>query len=167
LYANVFYKTYGLETIGLRYFNIFGPRQSPNGAYAAVIPLFIQSILQNTAPVINGDGTHSRDFTYVENAVQANIRALFTDNKTAFGEVFNVAVGESFSLVELFETIKSETNATVAAVHREERAGDVKNSLADISKAQKMLDYKPEVRFQEGIGRTIEWFKANTTDSKL
>ena len=101
----------------------------------------------------------SRDFTYVENAVQANIRALFTDNEKALGEVFNVAVGENYSLNELFNLIKSGTGATVSAVHREERAGDVKNSLADITKAIELLDYQPQVRFQEGIERTIAWFK--------
>lgn len=166
LYAKVSHLNYGQEIIGLRYFNIFGPNQSPDGAYAAVIPLFIEALLKDQSPFINGDGSQSRDFTYVENAVQANVRALFTDKEEAFGEVFNIAVGESFSLVELFETIKSKTNATAAAVHREERAGDVKNSLADISKARKLLDYQPQVKFQEGIGRTIEWFRTKETDSK-
>lgn len=164
LYGRVGHYNYGQEIIGLRYFNIFGPNQSPNGAYAAVIPLFIEALLKNQSPFINGDGLQSRDFTYVENAVQANIRALFTPKEKALGEIFNVAVGEKFSLVELFETIKKETGATAAAVHREERAGDVRNSLADISKAQALLDYQPQVRFQEGIKRTIEWFKANQVD---
>lgn len=159
LYAKVSHLSYGQEIIGLRYFNIFGPNQSPNGAYAAVIPLFIESLLKNQSPFINGNGKQSRDFTYVENAVQANIRALFTTDKKALGEVFNVAVGESFSLINLFETIKEGIGASVAAVHREERAGDVKNSLADISKAEELLDYKPQVRFQEGLQCTIDWFK--------
>ena len=159
LYAKVSHLSYGQEIIGLRYFNIFGPNQSPDGAYAAVIPLFIEALLKNQSPFINGNGLQSRDFTYVENAVQANIRALFTENEKALGEVFNVAVGENYSLNELFNLIKSGTGATVSAVHREERAGDVKNSLADITKAVELLDYKPQVRFQEGIERTIEWFK--------
>ncbi len=159
LYAKVSHLSYGQEIIGLRYFNIFGPNQSPTGAYAAVIPLFIESLLKNQSPFINGDGKQSRDFTYVENAVQANVRALFTENKEALGEVFNVAVGEKFSLVDLFNSIKIGTGASVSAVHREERAGDVKNSLADISKANELLDYQPKVRFQDGIQRTIEWFK--------
>ena len=159
LYAKVSHLNYGQEIVGLRYFNIFGPNQSPNGAYAAVIPLFIEALLKNQSPFINGGGDQSRDFTYVENAVQANVRALFTENDKALGEVFNVAVGEKFSLNDLFNLIKSGTNATVSAVHREERIGDVKNSLADISKATNLLDYQPKVRFQEGIERTIEWFK--------
>lgn len=163
LYAKVSHLSYGQEIIGLRYFNIFGPNQSPDGAYAAVIPLFIEALLKNQSPFINGNGLQSRDFTYVENAVQANIRALFTDNEKALGEVFNVAVGENYSLNELFNLIKSGAGATVSAVHREERAGDVKNSLADITKAIELLDYKPQVRFQEGIARTIEWFKSKNS----
>tara|TARA_B110000046_G_scaffold97901_1_gene105539 strand:- start:11106 stop:12098 length:993 start_codon:yes stop_codon:yes gene_type:complete len=159
LYAKVSHLSYGQEIIGLRYFNIFGPNQSPDGAYAAVIPLFIEALLKNQSPFINGDGKQSRDFTYIEIAVQANIRALFTKNEKALGEVFNVAVGEKFSLVELFELIKEGTGATVSAVHREDRAGDVKNSLADISKAKNLLGYQPQVRFKEGIERTIQWFK--------
>lgn len=159
LYAKVSHLSYGQEIIGLRYFNIFGPNQSPDGAYAAVIPLFIEALLKNQSPFINGDGKQSRDFTYIENAVQANIRALFTKNEKALGEVFNVAVGEKFSLVELFELIKAGTGATVSEVHREDRAGDVKNSLADISKAKDLLGYQPQVRFKEGIERTIQWFK--------
>ena len=159
LYAKVSHLSYGQEIIGLRYFNIFGPNQSPNGAYAAVIPLFIEALLKNQSPFINGDGKQSRDFTYVENAVQANIRALFTEKEQALGEVFNVAVGEKFSLLDLFNSIKEGTGASVSAVHREERAGDVKNSLADISKANELLDYQPNIRFQDGIQRTINWFK--------
>ena len=161
LYAAVAHKNYGQEIIGLRYFNVFGPNQSPEGAYAAVIPLFVEALLENKAPFINGDGQQSRDFTFVENAVQANIKALFTEKPEALGEVFNVAVGERFTLIDLFEAIKEKTGATVAAVHREERAGDIKNSLADISKAAKWLNYQPQVRFREGLDKTIDWFKAN------
>lgn len=164
LYANVSHLNYGQEIIGLRYFNIFGPNQSPKGAYAAVIPLFIKALLNNQSPFINGDGSQSRDFTFVENAVQANIKALFTENSEAFGEVFNVAVGEKYSLVELFEMIKEKTLATAVAVHREERAGDIKNSLANISKAQNILGYEPTVRFPEGIDKTIKWFKENNPE---
>ena len=159
LYAKVSHLSYGQEIIGLRYFNIFGPNQSPDGAYAAVIPIFIESLLKNQSPFINGDGKQSRDFTFVENAVQANIRALFTTDNNAIGEVFNVAVGESYSLIDLFETVKKGVGADVSVVHREERAGDVKNSLADISKAKKMLGYNPQVRFKEGMQETIDWFK--------
>ena len=161
LYAKVAHANHEQEILGLRYFNVFGPNQSPEGAYAAVIPLFVNALLQDQSPFINGDGSQSRDFTFVENAVQANIRALFTEDKNAIGEVFNVAVGESYTLVELFETIKEKTGASVAAVHREERAGDIKNSLADISKANQLLGYQPMVKFKEGIDKTIDWFQAN------
>ena len=166
LYAKVSHLNYGQEIVGLRYFNIFGPNQSPDGAYAAVIPLFINALRKDQSPFINGDGKQSRDFTYVENAVQANIRALFTANEKAMGEVFNVAVGENFSLIELYETIKEKIGATAAAVHREERPGDVKNSLADISKAKELLDYNPSVKFKDGIGRTIDWFLENKSDKE-
>ena len=159
LYAKVSHLSYGQEIIGLRYFNIYGPNQSPDGDYAAVIPIFIEALLKNQSPFINGDGQQSRDFTFVENAVQANIRALFTKDDKAIGEVFNVAVGESYSLVDLFDIIKKGVGANVSVVHREERAGDVKNSLADISKAKKMLGYDPQVRFKEGMQQTIDWFK--------
>jgi UDP-N-acetylglucosamine 4-epimerase len=159
LYAKVSHLSYGQEMIGLRYFNIYGPNQSPDGDYAAVIPIFIEALLKNQSPFINGDGKQSRDFTFVENAVQANIRALFTKDDKAIGEVFNVAVGESYSLVDLFDIIKKGVGANVSVVHREERAGDVKNSLADISKAKKMLGYNPQVRFKEGMQQTIDWFK--------
>lgn len=163
LYANVAYKNYGQELIGLRYFNVFGPNQSPDGAYAAVIPLFVEALLDNQSPYINGDGSQSRDFTFVENAVQANIRALFTKEKEAIGEAFNVAVGERFTLVELFETIKERTGASANAIHREERAGDVKDSLADVSKAKRLLGYQPKVKFEDGIDQTLEWFRNKTS----
>jgi UDP-N-acetylglucosamine 4-epimerase len=159
LYAKVAHLNYGQALVGLRYFNVFGPRQSPQGAYAAVIPLFIEALLKNESPFINGDGKQSRDFTFVENAVQANIKALFTENKEALGEAFNVAVGERFSLMELFDLIQQKVGASATAIHREERAGDIKDSLADISKAEKLMGYQPTVRFQDGIDKTIKWFK--------
>lgn len=158
LYARVAHQQYAQKIVGLRYFNVFGPKQSPEGAYAAVIPLFINALLNDESPFINGDGLQSRDFTYVENAVQANIRALFTDKPQAFGEAFNVAVGESFSLLEMYDYIKGKIGASAEAIHREDRAGDIRNSLADISKAHELLGYDPQVKFQEGIDRTIQWF---------
>lgn len=158
LYANVAHLNYGQELIGLRYFNVFGPNQSPEGAYAAVIPLFIEALLKYESPFINGDGSQSRDFTYVDNAVQANIRGLFTTEAAAIGEVFNVAVGEQFTLLDLFEMIQKKLNSKVPVIHRQERPGDIKNSLADISKAKALLNYIPQVKFEEGIERTIEWF---------
>lgn len=159
LYAQVFYKTYGLETIGLRYFNVFGPNQDPEGEYAAVIPLFINNILHNKPIYINGDGSNTRDFTFVNNAVQANILALTTENKAAKGEIFNVAVGENFSLNNLTEAIQSILATKTEIIHREERAGDIKNSLADISKISNLLNYKPTHTFFEGLKETVTYFK--------
>jgi UDP-N-acetylglucosamine 4-epimerase len=159
LYAQVFFKTYGLETIGLRYFNVFGPNQDPEGQYAAVIPLFINNILQNKPIYINGDGSNTRDFTFVNNAVQANILALTTENEAAKGEIFNVAVGENFSLNDLTNAIQEILNIKAEIIHREERAGDIKNSLADISKITTLLKYKPSHTFIEGLNETVAYFK--------
>ncbi|MFZ4612912.1 MAG: SDR family oxidoreductase [Bacteroidia bacterium] len=159
LYAGVFYKTYGLEVIGLRYFNIFGPRQNPKGAYAAAIPLFMDAILSNKSPFINGDGEQSRDFTFVENAVQANIKALYTKDPLAIGEVFNIACGDRITINQLFQMLKDYSNSSVNAAYREPRAGDIKDSLADISRANKMLGYSPEFEVRKGLQITLDWFK--------
>lgn len=159
IYADVFYKVYGLEVIGLRYFNIFGPRQSPHGPYAAVIPLFIDSLANHSILFINGDGGQTRDFTYVENAVQANIKALFTQNEKAINQVYNVAVGESASINQLFNSVKELIHSDLMPVYRAKRAGDVRDSLADISKAETFLDYHPKVKLKEGLKRTVEWYK--------
>lgn len=160
LYAGVFHKCYGMEIIGTRYFNIFGPKQNPYGPYAAVIPLFILGIFKNEAPYINGDGEQTRDFTFVENAVQANIKALFTTNPKAFGQVFNIAVGERISINYLFEELARLSGSDLKAEHREDRAGDVRNSLADISKAKELLGYDPQIRVRDGLKLTLDWFKA-------
>jgi UDP-N-acetylglucosamine 4-epimerase len=161
LYAYVFGLHYGLETIGLRYFNVFGPRQDPNGAYAAVIPLFIHEVL-NVRPVfINGDGEQTRDFTYVDNVIQANIRALFTENQRAIGSVFNVAVGETISINRLVQLIGDITGIICKTNHRSGRKGDVRDSLADISRAKEIFGYEPTVYLREGLERTIQWFKEN------
>lgn len=159
LYAKVFADLYGIELIGLRYFNIFGPKQNPGGPYAAVIPLFAEALLNNKSPVINGDGHHSRDFTYVENAVQANMLSLFTENKNAVNEVYNIACGQQTSLLELFNGLKKEANSNLQPVHGPERRGDVKHSLADISKAKRLLGYNPAVSVEEGLKRTFNWYK--------
>lgn len=161
LYARVYASLYNIELIGLRYFNIFGPRQSPNGAYAAVIPLFAEALIKNKAPVINGDGSHSRDFTYVANAVQANILSLFTDNKEAINQVYNIACGEQTSLLELFNSLKKHAGSDLQPVMGPERKGDVKHSLADISKAENLLKYNPAIPVAEGLKLTFEWYKAN------
>ncbi|MDO8368657.1 MAG: SDR family oxidoreductase [Saprospiraceae bacterium] len=157
LYASVYARTYGMEVIGLRYFNVFGPRQSPNGAYAAVIPLFINKLQNGESPTINGNGSNSRDFTFVANAVQANLLALFSEKKEALGEVFNIAFGQQTTLLELFETLRKALNVDTQAVFGPERPGDIPHSLASIEKAQRILGYFPEVSVAEGLKRTVEW----------
>ncbi|MBS1759160.1 MAG: SDR family oxidoreductase [Bacteroidetes bacterium] len=159
LYAQVYANLYDMEFIGLRYFNIFGPRQNPNGPYAAVIPLFAEALLKNKPPTINGDGSHSRDFTYVGNAVQANVHALFTENKNAVNQVYNIACGKQTSLKELFEILKEESESSLQPIFGPERIGDVKQSMADISKAEQLLGYKVETNIEEGLKRTFNWYK--------
>jgi UDP-N-acetylglucosamine 4-epimerase len=161
LYAKVYASLYGMEMIGLRYFNIFGPRQNPQGPYAAVIPLFVKAIIENTSPVINGDGSHSRDFTYVANAVQANIAAMFTKNTAAINQVYNIACGQQTSLLELFDALRKEAGSSLAATHGPDRPGDVKHSLADISKAGSLLEYHPTISVQDGLRTTFAWYKTN------
>lgn len=161
LYAHVFALNYGMKTIGLRYFNVFGPKQDPQGAYAAVIPLFIQAILDNESPFINGDGLQTRDFTYIENVIQANIKALFTQNEEALNQIYNVAVGDRTTVKQMFDILNEVENKGINPVFREARAGDVRDSLADISKAKTLLGYEPTVRFKDGLIRTYEWFKLN------
>jgi UDP-N-acetylglucosamine 4-epimerase len=159
LYAEVFAGLYGMEFIGLRYFNVFGPKQSPKGPYAAVIPLFIEALLNDHPPVINGDGGHSRDFTHVVNAVDANIRSLFTNNPKAVNQVYNIAYGQQTSLLELFEWLKTISGSSVEPIYGPERPGDVKHSLADISKAKNLLGYDPEISVEDGLKITFEWYK--------
>ena len=159
LYGEIFAKTYNMEIIGLRYFNIFGPRQNPQGEYAAAIPLFINALLNNTAPAINGDGEQTRDFTFVENAVQANIKAMFEQNVKTEGTVFNIAVGERVSLNQLIEILKKLIGTNVQQTYRADRPGDVRDSLADISKAQNALHYQPKIKIEEGLKYTLAWFK--------
>jgi UDP-N-acetylglucosamine 4-epimerase len=159
LYAQVYALRFDLEPIGLRYFNIFGPRQNPAGPYAAVIPLFMQSVLRNEPPVINGDGMISRDFTHVSNAVQANLKALFTNNPSAVNQVYNIACGSSTSLTELFHTIREIAGIDIEPVYGPPRVGDIPYSLADISKAKNLLEYSPEVEIREGLESTFQWYK--------
>jgi UDP-N-acetylglucosamine 4-epimerase len=159
LYARVYSSVYGLELIGLRYFNVFGPRQNPQGPYAAVIPLFIKSVLDNEPPVMNGDGETSRDFTFVANAVHANECALFTSNNEAVNQVYNIAFGERTTLNELFEMIKGIAGSDLVQQFGPERAGDVKHSLADISKAKSLLGYAPPYSVREGMKIAFEWYR--------
>lgn len=158
LYAQVFSQVYRMEIIGLRYFNIYGPRQNPEGPYAAAIPLFMKALLDNEKPFINGDGEQSRDFTFVENAVQANIRAIFASHEGISGQVFNVAVGERITVNELYHYLKSIAGSDLEPVYRSDREGDVRHSLADISKARNILGYEPAIRVEEGLGITWAWF---------
>ena len=159
LYAGVFASAYGMKIMGFRYFNIFGPRQDPDGPYAAVIPLFVKGILRRAPVYINGDGEQTRDFTFVDNAVQINVKGMLTDNPDALNKTYNVAVGEKYSVNYLYEACKKQLNSDWAAIYREPRAGDIRNSLADISLAEGMLNYKPTKRFEDGLIETIEYFK--------
>ncbi|GIV28774.1 MAG: epimerase [Bacteroidia bacterium] len=159
LYAEVFYKIYNLPNIGLRYFNIYGPNQSPDGAYAAAIPLFMKALLRNQSPTIFGDGLQTRDFTFVENAVQANIKAMLCEDTNAYGQIFNIACGERTSILDMFNILKKYAGASVEPTFKQERKGDVRDSLADITKAKNILGYEPKVFFDEGLRITLEWFK--------
>ncbi len=161
LYAGIFSKVYGYNVVGLRYFNVFGPRQNPRGAYAAVIPLFVDAALKGERPVINGDGHTSRDFTFVENVVQANIKAAFAPNAGKH-EVYNVACGESISLNQLWEFISSEVGVSIDPLYQPERKGDVKHSLADITKICEAIGYQPVVTVREGIEKAVHWYAENS-----
>ena len=158
-YCKVFSDLYGLNTVALRYFNIFGPRQDPNGPYAAVIPKFIQILQAGGTPTMNGDGEHTRDFTYVANAVQANLNACLHAER-AKGQVMNIACGERISLNELYAIITEHMGIDRPAKFGPPRAGDVRDSLADISRAKQLIDYDPKVTYQDGLRRTVEWFLA-------
>ncbi|MBI2274130.1 MAG: SDR family oxidoreductase [Bacteroidetes bacterium] len=160
LYADVFSRVYEFHTVGLRYFNVFGPRQNPSGAYAAVIPLFINSMINGEQPYINGNGNISRDFTYVANVVQANIRSLFSE-KIVKHTVLNIACSEQISLLKLVEEINSLLEVQIEPLYREKRGGDIENSLADISKARYMIDYQPEYSFSDGLANTISYYKSD------
>lgn len=167
LYADVFGKTYGLDCIGLRYFNVFGRRQDPNGAYAAVIPKFTANLLQKESPVINGDGSFSRDFTYIDNVIQMNRLALFTENKAALNEVYNVAFGDSSTLNELYFELRTNlseydsTISTLEPIYGPNRKGDIPHSLASIDKAKSLLGYNPKFSLKTGLKETVKWYWEN------
>lgn len=158
LYAHNFYKLYGLETIGLRYFNVFGKRQDPHSDYSAVIPKFIKLLLEDTTPTINGDGTISRDFTYIDNVVEANLLACLAP-PVATGEVFNIAYGDHISLNILYQTLQQLLHKSLPPIYGPARIGDIMHSHADISKAVKHLSYQPSYSFYDGIALTIDWYK--------
>jgi len=160
-FADVFGKTYGLNWVGLRYFNVFGPRQNPGNPYAAVIPIFSKAFLNNTECIINGDGETSRDFTYVKNVIQMNERTLFTTNKEALNNIYNTACNDQVTLNQLVKYLADITGNDAKVTYGPERPGDVRHSFADISKAQNLLGYNPEVLFQEGLESTVNWYKEN------
>lgn len=159
-YGRLYSKLYGLETIGLRYFNVFGRNQDPNGPYAAVIPKFIKLLLEDKSPVINGDGRQSRDFTYIENVIEANLKACIAP-PTAVGEAFNIAYGGRQYLIDVYNKLCELLGKNIAPVYCPERVGDIRHSNADISKAKELLAYNPEYDFDKGIEETIDWYVKN------
>ncbi|WP_375239096.1 SDR family oxidoreductase [Aurantibacter sp.] len=167
LYADIFSKTYGLETIGLRYFNVFGRRQDPNGAYAAVIPKFVSQLMNGESPIINGDGNYSRDFTYIDNVIQANLLSLVTTNKKAINTVYNVAYGDRNTLNDLMAYLKEYLSefdskiSNVAVTYGPNRAGDIPHSHASVDKAKENLNYNPQFTLQQGLKEAVKWYWKN------
>lgn len=167
LYADIFSKTYGLETIGLRYFNVFGRKQDPNGAYAAVIPKFVSQLMKGESPVINGDGTYSRDFTYIDDVIDANLLSLTTTNEEAINSVYNVAYGDRNTLNDLMGYLKkylSEFDSKISnieVIHGPNREGDIPHSHASIDKAKKLLNYNPQFSLQKGLKEAVKWYWKN------
>ena len=167
LYADIFSKTYGLETIGLRYFNVFGRKQDPNGAYAAVIPKFVSQLMAGDSPVINGDGNYSRDFTYIDNVIQANLLSLVTTNPKAINTVYNVAFGDRNTLNDLIGFLKEYLSsfdpkiASVAVINGPNRAGDIPHSHASVQKAKDLLKYNPQFSLQQGLKQAVQWYWEN------
>lgn len=167
LYADVFSKTYDIKTIGLRYFNVFGRKQDPNGAYAAVIPKFVMQLMKHESPVINGDGSFSRDFTYIDNVIQMNVRAMVSNNQNAMNTVYNTAYGERTDLNELTELLKEYLGEydpkikDVKNVYGPTRAGDVPHSLASVDKAKELLNYNPQYDIKTGLKEAVKWYWEN------
>ena len=167
LYADIFSKTYGLETIGLRYFNVFGRKQDPNGAYAAVIPKFVSQLMKGESPVINGDGNYSRDFTYIDNVIQVNLLSLVTTNKKAINTVYNVAYGDRNTLNDLMRYLKEYLSefdskiSNVKVVYGPNRAGDIPHSHASVDKAKELLNYNPQFSLQKGLKEAVKWYWKN------
>ena len=159
-FADLYFRLYGLETVGMRYFNVFGRRQDPNGFYAAVIPKFVKQLINNEVPQINGDGETSRDFTYIDNVIEANLKACLT-GKEASGQAFNIAYGGRETLNNLYNKLCKLLNKDIRPIYKEERAGDIRHSNADISKAKRLLGYSPDYSMDRGLELTIEWYKEN------
>ena len=167
LYATIFHSAYGLDTIGLRYFNVFGRKQDPNGAYAAVIPKFVSQLMNYESPIINGDGNYSRDFTYIDNVIQMNILALTTENQKALNQVYNTAFGERATLNDLIHSLKNNLSKydpkinNIAIRYGQLRTGDIPHSLASIDKAKSLLNYDPQFSLQEGLIEAVDWYWKN------
>jgi UDP-N-acetylglucosamine/UDP-N-acetylgalactosamine 4-epimerase len=167
LYADIFSKTYGLETIGLRYFNVFGRKQDPNGAYAAVIPKFVSQLMKGESPVINGDGNYSRDFTYIDNVIQANLLCLVTTNEKAINTIYNIAYGDRNTLNHLMGYLKEYLSefdskiSNVEVIYGPNRAGDIPHSHASVAKAKKLLGYNPQFTLQKGLKVAVKWYSEN------
>jgi UDP-N-acetylglucosamine 4-epimerase len=167
LYAEIFSRTYGMETIGLRYFNVFGRRQDPNGAYAAVIPKFVMQLMEHESPVINGDGLYSRDFTYVDNVVQMNELAITTTNPEAINTVYNTAFGDRTTLNQMVNLLKEylathdAAIADVPVIYGPNRVGDIPHSLASVEKANRLLGYQPRFSFAQGLKEAVDWYWKN------
>lgn len=167
LYADVFARTYGIEYIGLRYFNVFGRRQDPNGAYAAVIPLFVKKLMNHEAPNINGDGEYSRDFTYIDNVIQMNMLALTTENQEALNQIYNTAFGERTTLNQLVAYLKEfleeldEAIKEIEPTHGPNRVGDIPHSLASVDKARQLLGYDPQFSMRDGLREAVKWYWEN------
>jgi len=167
LYADIFSKTYGLETIGLRYFNVFGRKQDPNGAYAAVIPKFVSQLMKGESPVINGDGNYSRDFTYIDNVIQANLLSLVTTQEKAINTVYNVAYGDRNTLNDLLGYLKEYLSefdskiSNVEVIYGPNRAGDIPHSHASVDKAKENLNYNPQFTLQQGLKEAVKWYWKN------
>jgi UDP-N-acetylglucosamine 4-epimerase len=171
LYAEIFSRTYGLETIGLRYFNVFGRKQDPNGAYAAVIPKFVMQFMKHESPVINGDGNHSRDFTYIDNVVQMNELAIASENPEAVNTVYNTAFGDRNTLNDLIRYLKEflseydEKIGDIPVIHGPNRPGDIPHSLASVDKAKELLGYDPQFSFQQGLKQAVKWYWENLRET--
>lgn len=167
LYADIFHRTYGLDTIGLRYFNVFGRKQDPNGAYAAVIPKFVMQLMQHQSPVINGDGNYSRDFTYIDNVIQMNVLAMVTENPAALNTVYNTAFGDRTTLNDLMASLQQYLSvfdpaiADIQTIYGPNRVGDIPHSLASIDKAKQFLGYNPEFSMQQGLEQAVGWYWEN------
>jgi UDP-N-acetylglucosamine 4-epimerase len=167
LYADIFQRTYGLNTIGLRYFNVFGRKQDPNGAYAAVIPKFVMQLMQHESPIINGDGNYSRDFTYIDNVIQMNVLAMLTEDPAAMNTIYNTAFGDRTTLNDLMASLKKYLSdfdskiGTIETVYGPNRVGDIPHSLASIDKAKRLLGYKPAFSMQQGLQQAVAWYWEN------